>query len=38
VRDFAAADGISELELLKKEMKTKAVEFVATGGAIDHQV
>jgi hypothetical protein len=38
VRNFAAAEGISEQELLKKEMETKAVEVVATGATIDQQV
>jgi phosphomethylpyrimidine synthase len=34
VRDFAAKQGISEEEALKKGMEQKAVEFVETGGEI----
>ncbi|MBL8487023.1 MAG: phosphomethylpyrimidine synthase ThiC [Rhodocyclaceae bacterium] len=34
VRDFAAAQGLSETEALEKGMETKAVEFVKTGAEI----
>ncbi|MBI5659387.1 MAG: phosphomethylpyrimidine synthase ThiC, partial [Nitrosomonadales bacterium] len=34
VRDFAAAQGVSEQEALGKGMETKAAEFVERGGSI----
>ncbi|GAA5167438.1 phosphomethylpyrimidine synthase ThiC [Viridibacterium curvum] len=38
VRDFAAAQGISEIDALKKGMETKSVEFVKTGAKVYHKV
>ncbi|MGN4223838.1 phosphomethylpyrimidine synthase ThiC, partial [Burkholderia gladioli] len=37
VRDFAAKQGVSESEALKKGMEVKAVEFVKTGAEIYHR-
>ena len=37
VREFAAAQGIAEVEALAKGMETKAVEFVRTGAEIYHK-
>ncbi len=34
VRDFAAAQGVSEIEALKKGMETKSIEFVKSGAEI----
>jgi phosphomethylpyrimidine synthase len=34
VRDYAAAQGVSEQEALAKGMETKAVEFVKKGSAL----
>ena len=34
VRDFAAAQGVSEEEALKKGMEQKAVEFVGSGAEV----
>jgi phosphomethylpyrimidine synthase len=34
VRDYAAAQGVSEQEALAKGMETKAVEFVKAGAQI----
>lgn len=38
VRDFAAAQGVSEEEALKKGMEVKSVEFVKTGAQVYHKV
>ena len=38
VRDFAAAQGLSEQEALEKGMETKSVEFVKTGAEVYHKV
>ncbi|WP_018604335.1 phosphomethylpyrimidine synthase ThiC [Uliginosibacterium gangwonense] len=38
VRDFAAAQGISEEAALKKGMEVKSVEFVKTGAEVYHKV
>lgn len=38
VRDFAAAQGVSEEEALKKGMEVKSVEFVKTGAKVYHKV
>jgi len=38
VRDFAAAQGISEIDALKRGMETKSVEFVKTGAEVYHKV
>ena len=34
VREFAAQQGVSETEALKKSMEVKAVEFVTSGSEI----
>jgi phosphomethylpyrimidine synthase len=34
VRDFAAAQGVSDEEALKKGMEQKAVEFVSAGAEV----
>ncbi|MBS1208575.1 MAG: phosphomethylpyrimidine synthase ThiC [Proteobacteria bacterium] len=38
VRDFAAAQGISEIDALKQGMETKSVEFVKQGAEVYHKV
>jgi len=38
VRDYAAAQGISEIDALKQGMETKSVEFVKTGAKVYHKV
>ncbi|MDP5239180.1 phosphomethylpyrimidine synthase ThiC [Uliginosibacterium sp. 31-16] len=38
VRDFAAAQGISEIDALKQGMETKSVEFVKKGAEVYHKV
>ncbi|GAB4061075.1 phosphomethylpyrimidine synthase ThiC [Uliginosibacterium sediminicola] len=38
VRDFAAAQGVSDDEALKKGMEVKSVEFVKTGAKVYHKV
>ncbi|WP_341676573.1 phosphomethylpyrimidine synthase ThiC [Niveibacterium sp. SC-1] len=38
VRDFAAAQGVSENEALQKGMEVKSVEFVKSGAKVYHQV
>jgi len=38
VRDFAAAQGISEIDALKKGMETKSVEFVKKGAEVYHKL
>ncbi|GAB2904274.1 phosphomethylpyrimidine synthase ThiC [Uliginosibacterium flavum] len=38
VRDFAAAQGISEIDALKKGMESKSVEFVKKGAEVYHKV
>jgi phosphomethylpyrimidine synthase len=38
VRDFAAAQGMSEQDALKKGMEVKSVEFVKTGAQVYHKV
>ena len=38
VRDFAAAQGLVENEVLNKGMETKAVEFVKTGAEVYRRV
>jgi phosphomethylpyrimidine synthase len=38
VRDFAAAQGVSEQEALEKGMEVKSVEFVNTGAEVYHKV
>ncbi len=38
VRDFAAAQGVSEEDALKKGMEVKSVEFVKTGAQVYHKV
>ncbi|MEC5384674.1 phosphomethylpyrimidine synthase ThiC [Uliginosibacterium sp. H3] len=38
VRDFAAAQGVSEEDALKKGMEVKSVEFVKTGAKVYHKV
>ena len=38
VRDFAAAQGVSENEALQKGMEVKSVEFVKTGAKVYHQL
>ncbi|QKJ65580.1 phosphomethylpyrimidine synthase ThiC [Deefgea piscis] len=37
VREFAAKQGISEIEALKKGMETKSIEFVKTGAEVYHK-
>jgi len=37
VREFAANQGISEIEALKKGMETKSIEFVKTGAEVYHK-
>jgi phosphomethylpyrimidine synthase len=37
VRDYAAAQGVSETEALKKGMEQKAVEFVKAGAEVYHK-
>ncbi len=38
VRDFAAAQGISEIDALKKGMESKSVEFVKKGAEVYHKL
>jgi phosphomethylpyrimidine synthase len=38
VRDFAAAQGLAENEVLNKGMETKAVEFVKSGAEVYRRV
>ncbi|MDB5801656.1 MAG: phosphomethylpyrimidine synthase ThiC [Rhodocyclales bacterium] len=38
VRDFAAAQGISEIDALKKGMENKSIEFVKKGAEVYHKV
>ncbi|MFT4171742.1 MAG: phosphomethylpyrimidine synthase ThiC [Rhodocyclaceae bacterium] len=38
VRDFAAAQGVSEQDALQKGMEVKSVEFVSTGAKVYHKV
>jgi phosphomethylpyrimidine synthase len=37
VRDFAAKEGLSEQEALKKGMEVKSVEFVKQGAQVYHK-
>ena len=37
VRDFAAAQGVSEKEALEKGMEVKSVEFVKQGAEVYHK-
>ncbi|MGL6040163.1 MAG: phosphomethylpyrimidine synthase ThiC [Deefgea sp.] len=37
VREFAAKQGISEIDALKKGMETKSIEFVKTGAEVYHK-
>jgi phosphomethylpyrimidine synthase len=37
VRDFAAAQGVSEKEALEKGMEVKSVEFVEQGAEVYHK-
>ncbi|MDQ7988523.1 MAG: phosphomethylpyrimidine synthase ThiC, partial [Candidatus Dactylopiibacterium sp.] len=38
VRDFAAAQGISDEDALRRGMETKSVEFVKSGAKVYHKV
>jgi phosphomethylpyrimidine synthase len=38
VRDYAAKEGLSDIDALKKGMEVKAVEFVKSGAEVYRQV